>query len=274
MAGNDTEVVIVGGGAAGIAAGRRLTDAAGRLSRGRGARPAARRTGLDDQRRDDGRRSISAAAGLHSADRNPWADIAKGAGPHDRQDGRRHGCGLQSRLAFHLRSSSPSWRPIENSVSGSTRSQTPSPDGPRASTLLDPSGALEQLDQCGQHLCERPRSSIASRFAISTITDDSGVNWARGRGLRPRRSRRTRAGVSTALGCAVQRIDHSAPASARGDLERRDNGGCRHHHAADERHRRGGRLSSRRPLPVKIEAAAGLPLGLADKLFLSLSDCR
>jgi monoamine oxidase len=78
MAGSDTEVVIVGGGAAGIAAGRRLTDAQIDCLMIE-ARP---RLGGRAWTIDHGSACpIDLGCGwLHSADRNPWAEIAKAQG--------------------------------------------------------------------------------------------------------------------------------------------------------------------------------------------------
>ena len=78
MASSETEVVIVGGGAAGIAAGRRLVDAGveclvveARLRLG----------GRSWTIRDGSQFPLDLGCGwLHSADRNPWREIAEAAG--------------------------------------------------------------------------------------------------------------------------------------------------------------------------------------------------
>src|SRR5262245_28832405 len=75
VAGSDTEVVIVGGGAAGIAAGRRLADARidclileARPRLGGRAWTVGDGSGV----------AIDLGCGwLHSADRNPWAAVAE-----------------------------------------------------------------------------------------------------------------------------------------------------------------------------------------------------
>src|SRR5262249_56660365 len=74
MASSDSEVVIVGGGAAGIAAGRRLTDAqVDCLIVEARPRLGGRAWTVSDQ----GPWPIDLGWGwLHSADSNPWADIA------------------------------------------------------------------------------------------------------------------------------------------------------------------------------------------------------
>jgi monoamine oxidase len=78
MASSDTEVVVVGGGAAGIAAGRRLVDA-GVECLVVEARP--RLGGRSWTIRDGSEFPLDLGCGwLHSADRNPWREIAEAAG--------------------------------------------------------------------------------------------------------------------------------------------------------------------------------------------------
>ena len=78
MAKSEVEVAIVGGGAAGIAAGRRLHDA-GVDCLIVEARDAARRAGAG--RVEAGGLPIDLGCGwLHSGDRNPWTEIAKAQG--------------------------------------------------------------------------------------------------------------------------------------------------------------------------------------------------
>src|SRR6266852_5527945 len=75
MANNDTEVAIIGGGAAGIAAGRRLGKAAIRCLVVE-ARP--RLGGRAWTVSDNSGFAFDLGCGwLHSADRNPWAPIAE-----------------------------------------------------------------------------------------------------------------------------------------------------------------------------------------------------
>jgi len=77
MANSDTEVAIIGGGAAGIAAGRRLRQAAiGCL-----VIEARQRLGGRAWTVDASGFSLDLGCGwLHSADRNPWVKIAEGQG--------------------------------------------------------------------------------------------------------------------------------------------------------------------------------------------------
>ena len=77
MAASEVEVLIVGGGAAGIAAARRLTDA------GVGCLILEARSRLGGRAWtvEGGGHPIDLGCGwLHSADRNPWREIAEAQG--------------------------------------------------------------------------------------------------------------------------------------------------------------------------------------------------
>ena len=78
MANNDTEVAIIGGGAAGVAAGRRLAQAAIDCLVVE-ARP---RLGGRAYSVDDGAGNVIdlGCGWLHSADRNPWVKVAEAQG--------------------------------------------------------------------------------------------------------------------------------------------------------------------------------------------------
>src|SRR5512141_1074932 len=78
MANSDTEVVIVGGGAAGIAAGRRLAKAAiDCLIVGARPRLGGRAWTIADA---SGSALDLGCGWLHSADRNPWVAVAEAQG--------------------------------------------------------------------------------------------------------------------------------------------------------------------------------------------------
>ena len=84
MTNSETEVAIIGGGAAGIAAGRRLREA-GIDCLLIEARPrlGGRAWTVTDQ---SGFALDLGCGWLHSADRNPWAKVAESPRPHHRQD--------------------------------------------------------------------------------------------------------------------------------------------------------------------------------------------
>ncbi len=262
MTKSDFEVVVIGGGAAGIAAARRLHDC-----------------GVDcllvESRDRLGGRAFTMQAGgypvdlgcgwLHSGDRNPWTGIAAEQGrtidrtpppwmrpslpigfPLGEQEAFR-----DALLGFHERMG-------EFPETG--------PDVPAAS-LLEPGNRWNGLiGAVGTYLSGTSLDRLSTRdFARY---DDSGINW------------RVVAGYGTAiaahagsvpvrLGCAVQRIDRTGPRlrieTAEGVL------------AADaaivtvsSNLIAAEAIRFTPALPDKLEAASGLPLGLADKLFLSL----
>ncbi|MGA7487536.1 MAG: NAD(P)/FAD-dependent oxidoreductase [Xanthobacteraceae bacterium] len=264
MASSDTEVVIVGGGAAGIAAGRLLEDhhfdcliveARSRLG--------GRAWTIDD----GAGYPIDLGCGwLHSADRNPWREIAEAQG-----------------------------RTIDRTPPPWTRRSAPV--GFPLAEQADFLEALQRFHQRREALSEREPDVASAAFlepfgrwnglidAISTYAsgaeldrvsardfrryDDSGVNWRVVEGYGATIAAR-RPGLPVVLGCPVLRIDRGG---RRLRVETAD--GAITADAvivtlpsaliADEK------LRFTPPLPEKTRAAAGLPLGLADKLFLSLS---
>jgi monoamine oxidase len=267
MTRNETEVAIIGGGAAGIAAGRRL-----------------RAAGIDclviEARERLGGRAwtVTDASGcaldlgcgwLHSADRNPWAQIAETQGrtidktpppwtrpslpirfPLDQQqDFRKSMDALYDRLEAILAKGG---------------------DAP-AADALEPGGRWTNLlTAVGTYISGAELSRVSGRDFINY--QDSEVNWSVIEGFGA-----TIAAAGTqlraALECPVSRIDHSErrlkvetakgiitadraivtlPTAVLADNEQ---------------------LFSP-ALPQKTKAARGLPLGLADKLFIALTDAE
>ena len=265
MTSNDTEVVIIGGGAAGIAAGRRLADARvdsliveARPRLGGRAWTAGASTA----------RALDLGCGwLHSADRNPWHAIAVAQGraidktpPPWRRPSTPIGFPLAEQAEF-----------FDALAHFYQRLDSLSEDAPdvAASTFLAPHGRWNGLiSAVGSYVSGADLKRVSTRDFQRY--HDSGVNWrvidgygaviaAHGEGL------------PVLFGSPAQHIDHSGR-HVRVDMA---NGTITADAAvitlpsallADEM------LTFTPPLPEKIAAAAGLPLGLADKLFLSLSD--
>jgi monoamine oxidase len=265
VASSDTEVVIVGGGAAGIAAGRRLKDA-----------------GVDcllvEARPRLGGRAWTTSEGsafpidlgcgwLHSADRNPWREIAEAQGRA-------------------LDRTPPPWRRRSAPIGFPAAEQTDFLQAledfhQRLGTLSDDAldvAAASFLEPHGRwNALINAVSTYASGAELDRVStrdfnryNDSGVNWRVVEGYGTMIASHA-AGVPVVLGCPVQQIDHSG---SRLRLETADGA-----IAADAvivtlptNVLANEQLSFSPPLPEKTTAAAGLPLGLADKLFLSLSD--
>jgi monoamine oxidase len=263
MANNNIETVIVGGGAAGIAAGRRLKNASVKCLIVE-ARP--RLGGRAWTIADPSGFPIDLGCGwLHSADRNPWVAMA----------------GEQRKT---VDKTPPPWRrlslptgfPVEDQrdflksqeeffARVSERAQR-DPDI-AAGELLTPGGRWNNLINA---IATYISGAELDRLSIRDFDnfDDTGVNWriVEGYGATIAACGES---LPVKLNCPVQRIDHSA---RRLRIETPD-----------------GTIEADQvivtvptailaeaddffapSLPDKTKAAQNLPLGLADKLFLSL----
>ncbi|MGN6464975.1 MAG: flavin monoamine oxidase family protein [Rhizobiaceae bacterium] len=267
MADNDFEVVVVGAGAAGIGAARRLREAgvAVLLVEAR-SRLGGRAFTLDD----GAGAPIDLGCGwLHSADRNPWTDIA----------------GAQGRT---IDRTPPPW------VRQTTPTGEPSPelanfrdalftfrdrvaefpeDGPdrAAASLLEPGGRWNpMLDAVSTYYSGTGLGRVSIRDLARY--DDTGVNWRVVEGYGAAIAAHA-ADLPVKFGCVVRSVDH---AGRRIELHTSE-GVIRADRAIVTvpsdliAH---GAIRFNPALPAKVEAAAGLPLGLADKLFLSLVDAE
>jgi monoamine oxidase len=263
----DHDVVVVGAGAAGIAAGRRLVEAGLRI------------VILEARDRIGGRsHTVATAAGpvdlgcewLHSADRNPFTAIAQGFGlalderlPDWRGRLSRLGASAaeeedwyRTRDAFHDR------------LDAAASALETAGEDAAASTLLSPDGRWNALLDA---ISTWANGAALSRISIRDYAAyaDSGVNW-RVRDGYGMLIARTAAGLPVALGNPVSRIDHRGRtilvAAARGSLRTRAvlvTVPPTLLAAATIR------FTPRLP-DDKMAAASGVPLGLANKLFLAL----
>ena len=258
----ELDAIVVGAGAAGLAAGRRLQEAGTAVlvleARSRlGGRAWTQRTPL-------GPAIDLGCEWLHSADRNPWAGIARRLGftidetlpdwgsriAHRRgTDARR--AWSESYAAFQAR--------LEKAASATE-------DRP-ASTLLEPGARWNELANAistWANGVELDRLSVQDHERYR----DSGVNWRVPRGygaLIAAYGARVPVGLAT----VVEQIDHGAALLAvvtgQGTLRARAVilTVSTNVLAAEA-------IRFTPPLPDKIAAAQGLPLGVANKLFLAL----
>ncbi len=263
MANNDVEVAIIGGGAAGIAATRRLHDAGISCllieSRPRlGGRAWTMFAPSGD--------AIDLGCGwLHSADRNPWSEIAAHQGrtldktqPPWSRPSREDRFPLSEQRDFAQAQHAFYERMEKLAGSG--------PDVP-ASSALEPGNRWNALiNAIGTYIAgaELDRVSLVDMDRYG----DTEVNWrvVEGYGLTVASHG---ADLPIALECPVTRIDHSAHRlkieTTKGTIKAdRAIVTLPSNLIADDPD-----LFSPR-LPKKTEAARGLPLGLNDKLFLSL----
>ena len=265
MASSDTEVVVVGGGAAGIAACRRLRDAGIDCLL---VEARARLGGRAWTIGDDPQAPIDLGCGwLHSADRNPWRKIAEAQGRS-----------IDKTPPPWARSSAPIGFPLADQaayleareefyarVAAAAENEQDAP----AAALLDPNGRWNDLiSATGTYVSGAELERVSARDFGRY--DDSGVNWRVVEGYGTTIAAHG-ADLPVVLGCAVRRIDRSGRRlrveTAAGSI------------AADAAivTLPSALLAEEKVvftpgLPAKTEAATGLPLGLADKLFLSLSD--
>jgi monoamine oxidase len=263
----DTEVAIIGGGAAGIAAARRLTDAhidCLILE----ARP--RLGGRAWTNNDNPASPIDLGCGwLHSADRNPWTKIAEAEGysidrtppPWTRQS---------SEIRFPISQ--------QNSFSDALKEFYKRLDvlseGERdiaAAACLDPLGSWNGLiNAVSTYVSGTELDRVSSRDLARY--NDSGVNWRVVEGYGATIAAHG-SNLPVVLDCPVRLIDHRAR-----QLRLETKIGIVTSDAAiitvPSSLLAKERLLFVPELPEKIEAAAGLPLGLADKLFLSLSNAE
>ncbi len=261
---SDTEVVIIGGGAAGIAAARRIVDAQlgcllleGRSRLGGRAWTSTEHSAFP----------IDLGCGwLHSADRNPWRDAAEAqrrsidkTPPPWMRPSAPIGFPLSEQLAF-LKAQ----QEFHHRLDSLSEKQ---PDVASAS-FLEPREQWNALINAvstyvsGAEL-DRVSARDFGRYA------DSGVNWRVVEGYGTVIATHGH-GLPVILGCPVRLIDHrgrrlkvettNGPIVADAAIVTVPSAIL-----AEET------MRFIPPLAEKTEAAAGLPLGLADKLFLSLA---
>lgn len=263
MAGDDVAVAIIGGGAAGIGAARALRDA-GVDCVILEARP--RLGGRAWSVTDGAGHALDLGCGwLHSADRNPLSAIAQSQGrmvdktippwqrpaasigfPPDEQRAFREAMGeFYRRLAAIA---------------------TEAHDKP-AAAFLDPGNRWNGLiNAASTYISGATLEHISARDLDRY--DDTGVNWRVVEGY-GRLIAAAGAGLPVMLDCPVQRIDHGGKRllieTARGEITADRAIVTLPTNVLAE-----GRVTFTPALASKREAAARLPLGLADKLFLSL----
>lgn len=261
MAADEFEVVIVGGGAAGVAAARRLHDAGVRCllveARGRlgGRAWTARHAGFP----------LDLGCGwLHSADRNSWVAIAERQGctvdrtpPPWSRPARQDGFPIAAQHEFSA-AMSAFFERVGAAAAG--------PDRP-AAELLEPGCRWNGLIRAVHTYISGEELERISAHDLEHY-DDSNVNWRVVEGYGTVVAAHA-AGVPLTLNCPVTAIDHSGARitidTAQGTLAAEQVIVTLPTTVlADEA------VIFSPALPDKMEAARGLPLGLADKLFLSL----
>lgn len=256
------DVVVIGAGAAGIAATRRLRAAGVAVVM------------IEARDRLGGRAHTIAAAGdvidlgcewLHSADRNPLVAVARAHGftvdEGEPQWGGHVGRNFPKREQTEYRAASEAfWDALEKAA------QDGAPD--RAAATFLPSGgrwnALIQTISTYYNGTELENVSVVDLDRY----EDSGVNWTIREGYGAMLVGMGK-DLPVAFDCAASMIDHSGPR-----LKIETNRGTIDARAvivtAPTPLIAGGALAFRPALPDKVAAAGHLPLGLADKIFFEI----
>jgi len=259
------DVIVVGAGAAGIAATRRLyeagldvllVEASGRLG------------GRAHSALVDGFTFDLGCGWLHSAKRNPWTRLAGQYGltiDHTPANWR----GQWRNLGFPLEEQAASrqaWQRWEQA----THAALSGPDRPLSDFIAPDDPWRPMIDAISGYANGAPlaRVSLHDWAAYEDAATDD--NWAVVEGYGTLVARHA-FGLPIQLDTDVTRIDHNARTirlqTSRGTLETRHVILCVPTTAlATER------LVFDPPLPAKHAAAADLPLGLADKVFLRVAD--
>jgi monoamine oxidase len=263
---NDIDIAVIGAGAAGIAAGRRLAQAGADFVV---LEARSRIGGRAWTRTIDGHAIDLGCGWLHSADVNPWSRIAEAAGfTVDRTPA--PWTSEQRDLSF----SEAEFKEYRAAIAGFYKrldAATNEADDRPAADFLEPGNRWNPLINAVSTYANGAELDLVSVRDV-THYDDDEVNW------------RVREGYGAAiaaygaklpvvLDCPVTRLDHSGARirieTARGTVTAR---------AviftlptpliADEA------VRIRPALPEKLAAAAGLPLGLADKVLLALAQAE
>jgi monoamine oxidase len=267
MANGDTEVVVIGGGAAGIAAARRLAKAAIKYLLIE-ARP--RLGGRAYTVSDANGHALDLGCGwLHSADRNPWVAIAQAQGRTiDRSSPPWSKPALTA--GFSAADQADFAKAQHDFFERVSAAAAKEPDV-AAAELLEPHGRWNHLiGAVATYISGAELARLSSRDFDNYAGNN--VNWRVAEGYGTAIAAHGD-GLAVMLDCPVLQIDH-----------------------------RGRRLKIETPkgtvtadraiitlpsaviadkeflfapaLPEKTESARGLPLGLADKLFLALEDAE
>ena len=267
MPNNDVEVLVIGGGAAGIAAARRLTAA---------SIPCL----LVEARPRLGGRAFTVTDGqgfaldlgcgwLHSADRNPWVGIAQEQGatvdksvpPWQRRS---------LEIGFPRADQDDFQKAFASFFARVSQAAEEARDV-AASCLLEPGGRWNGLiSALGTYIS-------GGELECLSVKDfdryqDTGVNWRVVSGLGSV-IREYGAGLPVELDCPVRAVDHCGKRlrieTAKGAIT-----ADRAVIAVPTSILAAEQIAFTPAVPEKTQAASGLPLGLNDKLFLSLENAE
>jgi monoamine oxidase len=258
---SEVDVAVIGAGAAGIAAGRRLAE--------------ARRASfvvLEARERAGGRAWTVESDGLpldlgcewlHSADRNPLVPLAESLGfsLHRRQPDWT----TRLRRSGETPEAEADWLAERAAFYWAVHRAAQAADDPPASSVLTPGGRWNALlDAVSTWANAVELESLSCRD--NDRYEDSGINWRLREGYGTLFGALA-GGLPVAYDAPVARVAHGER-DIRLETARGAVAASRIIVTVPTDIIAGERLVFDPPLPDKIAAASGLPLGLADKLFL------
>jgi monoamine oxidase len=259
---SEVDVAVIGAGAAGIAAGRRLAAAGGGSLLVLEARERAGGRAWTIEK--NGLPLDLGGEWLHSADRNVLTGIAQENGFELYR--RRPDWTTRLRNSGATQDEEQDWTAEREAFYWAIHRAAQEPEDRPCSAALQPDGrwnALFDATSTWGNAVELDKLSAKDNDRY----EDSGVNWRVRRGYGTLLATLA-ANLPIAFGCPVSRIDHRAHdvviETARGPVRARQV-----IVAVPTAILAGGHLVFDPVLPRKLDAAAGLPLGLADKLFFA-----
>ncbi len=262
---SDVDVAVIGAGAAGIGAARRL------------AQDGARRVlVLEARDRVGGRVHTVSPAGfaldrgaewLHSADRNPLSPVAQSLGfsVHRRPPE------WTSRLSRSGESpeSEADWLATREAQAQARRKAASEPVDRSLASVLPAGGRWNQLlDATSTWANGAELDRVSVKDYVRYDDSSTNVNWRLGEGY-GRLFEKLAEGLPVALATPVTRIDHAGRA-IRLDTARGLVAAARVIVTVPTSILAAGTIAFDPPLADKLAAAAGLPLGVDDKLFIAL----
>jgi monoamine oxidase len=263
----EVDIAVIGVGAAGIGVTRRLVEAGG-----------VKVLALEARGRVGGRVHTIMPAGfaldrgaewLHSADRNPLSPIAQrlGFAVHRRPPE------WTSRLSRsgETPEAEADWLATREAQSRARRKAASEPEDRSLASVLPPDGRWNQLlDATSTWGNGAELDRVSVKDYVRYDDNSTNTNWRLGEGY-GRLFEKLAEGLPVALETPVLRIDHRGQAirveTARGTVSAQQVVVT-----VPTSILAGEFLRFDPPLPEKIEAATGLPLGVDDKLFIALDD--
>lgn len=254
-------IVVVGAGAAGIAAGRRLHDAGSDVLL---VEASGRIGGRAHTIRVRGETLDLGCAWLHSADRNPWTRIALAEGfqidrtpAHWREQWQDLGFPPEQRAAFEA--AYGAWHDRAEAYAGG-------PDRPLSDFIAAGAPWRPLIDAISGYANGANLADVSLHDWAAYENAAGEDNWRLGEGYGALIAAHAK-GLPLRLGTPVSRIDHRGAVvrltTPAGVIE-----ADRVIVAVPTPVLADGGLTFDPPLPAKEQAAAALPLGLADKIFL------